>query len=447
MTIESLLLPIIFLIGSTCFSIISKAIHTLGKIQLRKEFYLRRKHYYFYFLVKKLFPKDSWNNTTILNGSTKQITRILYATTFIFYFLSQSFFSPVFGQTNQHTVVNPSIFVLIISIIVLIGLFFDFLGNLFGLSQPKTALKVAYPIASVFLMIFSPITFLLLKLQKIIFKKDELASLSQPYKIKEKILELVLESELNHELNPQDKKLIISVASFKDRIAREVMVPRIDVFILSCKTSIHEASLCFLTEGYSRIPVYKDSPDNIIGVLLYKDVLSFYIQWYENKETTSPHQITIEQLLKPILYTPETKKISHLLQEFRSKQIHLAIVVDEYGGTEGIVTIEDILEELVGEIADEYDDIQQELLFKPHPQGGWIVDAKMNIIDIEKELAILIPQSPEYDTLGGYIFHRAGAIPTKGWKIHHENFDLEILKSSERSVEKVRIIPIIAEEF
>jgi len=121
--------------------------------------------------------------------------------------------------------------------------------------------------------------------------------------------------------------------------------------------------------------------------------------------------------------------------------------VDEYGGTEGVVTIEDILEELVGEIADEYDDAQEEILFTPYPQGGWIVDAKMNIIDIEKELGILIPHSPEYDTLGGYIFHRAGAIPTKGWRIHHENFDLEILKSSERIIEKVRIIPAVVEEL
>jgi CBS domain containing-hemolysin-like protein len=419
----------------------------LGKLQLKKEFHLQKPRYFFYFLVKKLFPKDSWNNTMVLNGSTKQITRILYATTFIFYFLSQPFFSSTFIEHNHRITITLSTFILIISIIVLIGLFFDFLGNLFGLSRPLTALKLTYPIASIFLLIFCPITFLLLKLQKLIFRKSHQDTLAHPYKIKEKILDLVLESELNHELDAQDRKLIISVASFKDRIAREVMVPRIDVFILASTSSIHDAALCFVKEGYSRIPIYKDSLDNIIGVLLYKDILAFYIQWYQSKQTPSPSELTIEHLLKPILYTPETKKISHLLQEFRSKQIHLAIVVDEYGGTEGIVTTEDILEELVGEIADEYDDIQEELLFKPHPQGGWIVDAKMNIIDIEKELAILIPQSPEYDTLGGYIFHRAGAIPTKGWKIHHENFDLEILKSSERSVEKVRIIPIASEEF
>lgn len=445
MTIESLLFPLLCLLGSMCFSVLSKAMHALGKIQIKKEFHAHKVLYYFYFFVKKLFPKDGWNNLTILNGSTKQITRILYATTFIFYFLSQPYFSAVFIEKDHHTFLQPSIFLLIISIIVMIGLVFDFLGNLFGSASPLTAIKLFYPIASIFLTIFCPITFVLLKIQKMIFAQDKDGTPApSPYKIKDKLLELVLESDLQHELSPQEKKLMISVASFKDRIAREIMVPRVNVVILPSDSSIHDAADCFSKEGYSRIPVYKKSTDNIIGVLLYKDLLSSYLEM-ENQgslKTTS-----IEHLLKPIIYTPETKKISNLLQEFRSKQIHLAIVVDEYGGTEGVVTIEDILEELVGEIADEYDDAQEELLFTPYPQGGWIVDAKMNIIDIEKELGILIPHSPEYDTLGGYIFHRAGAIPTKGWRIHHENFDLEILKSSERIIEKVRIIPAVVEDL
>jgi CBS domain containing-hemolysin-like protein len=180
--------------------------------------------------------------------------------------------------------------------------------------------------------------------------------------------------------------------------------------------------------------------DNIVGVILYKDVMEYYFNCIEKKET-SPLETPLEKLLKPVIYTPETKKISHLLQEIRSHQIHLAIVVDEYGGTEGIVTIEDILEELVGEIADEYDIIDEEKLYMPYPAGGWIVDAKMTIIDIEKELGIFIPQSPEYDTLGGFVFHRAGTIPSKGWKIHNDNFDLEVLSSSARSLEKIILIP------
>jgi len=129
------------------------------------------------------------------------------------------------------------------------------------------------------------------------------------------------------------------------------------------------------------------------------------------------------------------------LQEFRNKQIHLAIVVDEYGGTEGIVTIEDILEELVGEIADEHDVLEEEQLYSPAADGGYIVDAKMTILDIEKVLGITIPTSPEYDTIGGYVFHRAGTIPSKGWKIHNDNFDLEVLSSSERVIDQVLITP------
>ncbi|MCB1110891.1 MAG: HlyC/CorC family transporter, partial [Chlamydiia bacterium] len=119
-------------------------------------------------------------------------------------------------------------------------------------------------------------------------------------------------------------------------------------------------------------------------------------------------------------------------------------VVDEYGGTEGIVTIEDILEELVGEIADEHDSIEEEQLYSPHPNGGFIVDGKMTILDIEKELSIQIPSSPEYDTIGGYVFHRAGTIPSKGWKIHNDNFDLEVLVSSERVIDQVLITPCVS---
>ena len=138
------------------------------------------------------------------------------------------------------------------------------------------------------------------------------------------------------------------------------------------------------------------------------------------------------------------EKISQLLQEFRHKQIHLAIVVDEWGGTEGIVTIEDVLEELVGEISDEYD-TSSELLYTKSPSGDWIVDAKMSIIDILEDLNISIPQGPEYDTIGGYIFHRAGTIPSKGWKIHHDDFELEVLGSNERAIEKIRITPHLEE--
>jgi putative hemolysin len=169
---------------------------------------------------------------------------------------------------------------------------------------------------------------------------------------------------------------------------------------------------------------------------MWKDVQKKYIEAVE-KNNQDILNAPIETITKPVLYTPETKTISNLLQEFRQKQVHLAIVVDEYGGTEGIVTIKDILEELVGDISDEHDD--RETLFVTHPQGGWIIDPRMTILDLEEKLGVKIPQEGEYDTVAGYIFHCAGAIPTKGFLIHRDTFEIEILNSSDRSVEKVRI--------
>jgi len=182
-------------------------------------------------------------------------------------------------------------------------------------------------------------------------------------------------------------------------------------------------------EGYSRVPVYKGSIDQIIGVLMYKDILKMH--------TERGLEEPVERFVKNVIYTPETKKISQLLQEFRKKQMHMAIVVDEYGGTAGIVTIEDILEEIVGEIADEYD--EEAALFRPAGKGCWVVDAKMNLLDLEEELGIKIPEEGQYDTIAGYVFFKLGTIPEKGVVIHHDDFELEILTSSDRLVEKVKI--------
>ncbi|MFQ5729960.1 MAG: hemolysin family protein, partial [Waddliaceae bacterium] len=256
---------------------------------------------------------------------------------------------------------------------------------------------------------------------------------------KREIIDIIQKTKLRPELNLHEKKLIESVLRFKDRIAREVMVPRVDVFSLSAETPIHEAVKLIDEEGYSRIPIYKNTVDNIVGVLMYKDVLNKFMEYREKDNDPSILGAPIETIQKSVLYTPETKKISNLLLEFKKKQVHLAIVVDEYGGTEGIVTIEDILEEIVGEIEDEYDE-EEELYFAQH-NGSWIVDARMSILDAEQQLGIIIPQEGEYDTIGGYIFHRAGSIPSKGFVIHQEEFEMEILRSDERRVERVRIKP------
>ncbi len=444
---ESILIPLFFLLGSFCLSIVDRSMNFLGRFELSKEIRKARKVFYFFHIIRKLFQKAGWTNHYFISSITKQILRVLYASTSVFYLLSLPSFAKSISFTNKHYALDLSSFFLLVSVVIGLAVIVDFIAFLLSVFKAKRTLLVIYPIAGLFLLLFCPLTFFLLKLQKLLSSKSKEDKSDPSHKeIKEKIVELVWEADNSENLDPQDKKLILSVASFKERIAREIMVPRIDVFSLDATLTVEEATKTFAEERYSRVPVYRDTVDNIIGVLLYKDLLNFYINTDDLTKDTLK-RTTIEKFLKPIVYTPETKKISHLLQEFRAKQLHLAIVVDEYGGTEGIVTIEDILEELVGEIADEYDDKNEEILFSSHPEGGWIVDAKMNINDTEKELGIIIPKSPEYDTIGGYIFERAGAIPTKGWRIHHENFDLEILSSTDRSIDKIRIIPPPSEDL
>lgn len=285
------------------------------------------------------------------------------------------------------------------------------------------------------MLITFPVTFIFLKISNTFSRTVYYDHLHDP--AKEELIEMIQESKMNKQLDPHDKQLIESVMAFKDRIAREVMVPRIDLFSLPANMTILEAAQTILKEGYSRIPVYQDSLDNIIGVLMYKDVIAKYLEYVTKGHDIHVLNAPIRTLMKNVLYTPETKKISHLLQEFRKKQVHLAIVVDEYGGTEGLVTIEDILEEIVGDIADEYDEAVSE--FTPLPEGGWVVDARMNILDIEEQFGISIPQSGDYDTIGGYIFHQTGTIPAKGFILKQPGFEIEVLRSDDRKVEKVRI--------
>jgi CBS domain containing-hemolysin-like protein len=433
----NVLLALIFLISGAMIAGMTTSLLQLGRLRSKEEFKKIPSLFFFQHFLKPFFRNQKWEGLFFTLSFSKHVLHLCYSITTLFILLTQSPFIHAFKTLESQQYTFDSIWVLAIGIIIItLSLVADMLMKFLATAAPIFSLRLFAPISSVFLLIFSPLTALLMKMLQSFFPESQKATTTAP-SIREKILEVLYESDLSTHLDPQERKLILSVANFKERNVREVMVPRIDVVCLSEETTLQEAGQTFLKERYSRLPVYQDNIDHIIGVLLYKDVLSSF--------SSSDRQESIRTLIKPVLYTPETKKISQLLQEFRNKQIHMAIVVDEYGGTEGIITTEDILEELVGEIADE-DDVDQEVLYSVLPSGGWIVDARMSILDIEKELAIRIPQSPEYDTLGGYIYHRAGAIPAKGWRLHHDDFDLEILSSDERSIEKVRIMPHLSQD-
>lgn len=420
----------LFLLGTFVLTALNSAYRKLHKRetirifhQMGKSFSYRPFHLYF-------FPLHEYEGLFFANTCAQNICRFCFAASAIF---------PVFFWTilqDPYSSWGWTIF----SLLILLMIFFlvgDFLPRILGIRKPISVIKYCAPLASFFLFLSFPITYLFLKISESFARTiyfDYTQETGTP--ATQEILEIIREAKIENHLNQQDKKLLEAAMAFRERIAREVMVPRIDVFSLPAETTIQEAAKQLHKEGYSRIPVYRNSVDNIIGVLMYKDVLKKYREFEENQRNENILKAPIETIIKSVLYTPETKRISELLQEFRKKQVHLAIVVDEYGGTEGIVTIEDILEVIVGNIEDEYD--QETALFVKTPEG-WVVDARMSILDVEDELGIIIPQVGDYDTIGGYVFHKAGTIPSKGFVIQEEDFSIEILRSNDRKVEKVRI--------
>ncbi|MGZ3633659.1 MAG: hemolysin family protein [Parachlamydiaceae bacterium] len=431
-------LTIFFLLGTFLLTALGTAFRRLHKYESKKQFQALQ-HFFLYRSFHRIFfPKQEFEGLYFSVICAQYVTRFCYAL-FAYLFLSHT---ALFEETHQGH--DFAIFWMSMALLGLLAvgfIFGDFLPRIFGTKLAETAIRLCARLASLYMFLAFPLILVFLKISRSLSQTIYFDHFQEPTtQAKQEIIEIIQKAELSPGISHLDKQLIESVLNFRDRVVREVMVPRIRMFSLSAETTIKEAAQQLCDEGYSRIPVYKSSVDNIVGILMYKDVLRKYMEYTEHNHAKIL-ETSIESISKPALFTPETKKISNLLQEFRKQQVHLAIVVDEYGGTEGLVTIEDILEAIVGDIEDEYD--QEEELIKEDVDHTWIVDATLSIIDAEEMLGIRIPQEGDYDTIGGYIYHCTGAIPTKGFTIHHDTFEMEILSSNDRSVDKVRIKPIL----
>lgn len=432
-------LMLLFLFGVFLLTALSTALRRLHMRESKKQFQSLRRFFWYRSFHLIFFPNQEFEGIFFASICAQNIARFGYAL-FAYMFLSNT---TLFQEASlSHGFSSFWVVMALLGFIILGFVIGDFLPRIFGTKMPEAAVHLCAPPASLYMFFAFPLVLVFLKLSQSLSRTIYFDHFQEPSsQAKQEIIQIIQNAELSSGISFHDKRLIESVLNFRDRIVREVMVPRINAFSLPAEISIKDAAQKIYEEGYSRIPVYKGSVDSIVGILMYKDVLKKYMEFIESGEDSKILDASIESICKPVLYTPETKKISNLLQEFRKKQVHLAVVVDEYGGTEGLVTIEDILEAIVGDIADEYDEEEVQLI-KEAGDHSWIVDAKLNILDAEEQLGIRIPQEGDYDTIGGYIYHCAGAIPTKGFTIHHDTFEMEILSSNERSVEKVRIKPI-----
>ena len=232
--------------------------------------------------------------------------------------------------------------------------------------------------------------------------------------------------------------LMASALEFKETIAKEVMIPRTHVHFLQMDTPVQRALEKVIAWGHSRVPVYGESLDHVVGVLYAKDLLQ--MTHFAPLSKQSLRRVVRRNLL----FVPETQRISDTLQEMRFRRLHLGVVVDEFGGTAGLVTIEDILEELVGEIRDEYDKEEEPL--RQLEEGTWIANAQISLSDLGELLGVEFPDNGEYESLGGLIVNELGKVPEKGAEVQIEGLSMRVTAGDDRRVTRVQIERLVAEE-
>lgn len=235
-------------------------------------------------------------------------------------------------------------------------------------------------------------------------------------------------------IEEEEKKMIRNIFEFGDTMVKEVMVPRVDIACIPSEAKLNSILRLIKKMGHSRIPVYKETIDNIIGILYTKDLLVVYEQWYKSKE-----KFDLKKIIRRAYFVPENKKIDDLLDIFQRDKIQIAIAIDEYGGTAGLVTMEDVVEEIVGEIIDEYD--KETKLYEIIDNNTVIANGIISIDKINELLNIKISEN-DFETLGGFIYDLMGRVPNKNETIEYKNIQITI-----EQVVKNRIIRVIIKKF
>jgi magnesium and cobalt transporter len=250
--------------------------------------------------------------------------------------------------------------------------------------------------------------------------------------VEKEIEQLIDEGEERGLISEDEGEMIQGIFSFRDTIAREIMVPRTDAVYARSESKITEIIQLILQSGHSRIPIYHDNIDNITGTLHAKDLLDYW----------GREDVDVSTIVRPPYFIPETKKISEVLKDLRGNKSHMAIVIDEYGGTAGILTLEDIIEEIIGEIMDEYD--AEENLIVEHDDHSISVNARLDTEDLEDHLDIELPEG-EFESVGGFVISLLGRVPAVGETVRFQNLEMEIEAANNRKIERIKIRKISPE--
>ncbi|MCA0456689.1 MAG: hemolysin family protein [Chloroflexi bacterium] len=252
----------------------------------------------------------------------------------------------------------------------------------------------------------------------------------------EEIMTILDAGEKEGSIEEDEKEMIYSVLQFGDKTVREVMIPRIDVIAIEIDTSVDESLALLLDSGHSRIPVYEENIDNIKGLLYAKDLLRVMQGAVESRKPLS-------LLLRQPFFVPDSKRADELLAELRTKKVHMAVVVDEYGGTAGIVTFEDLIEEIIGDVQDEYDTNEEQEYIELGP-NTYRIDAGISLTDFNDLLDVELPTESS-DTLGGFLFAEFGRVPEVGESLEHETLTFRVESLVRRRIVNVHVVRRVVE--
>lgn len=342
--------------------------------------------------------------------------------------------SPIFtwfGMTNEQTIHTLSIIVGFIFLTFLHISLGEQAPKMLAIKSPKSvSLIVAIPL-NLFYITFKPIVWMLNHAANFILRLIGIQQVPDSERInsEEELRLLISEGRKSGAIDQTEHQLIEKIFEFNDKQASEIMVPRNHMIAINLEDSREEIFQKVTEEGFSRIPVYKETIDNIVGIIYTKDLISAS----EHREL-----IALQDIIRPAFFVSSTKQIGNLLKEMQRNKVHMAVVVDEYGGVEGLVTIEDIIEEIVGEIQDEYDvDETQEVVSEK--SGVYLVNPIISIENFNTKFKTSLPEDPDYQTLNGFLQKVTGHIPEVYERIDFKGMSFVITKKSGNRIMQVRV--------
>jgi putative hemolysin len=318
-----------------------------------------------------------------------------------------------------------------------VTLFGETFPKVLAARNPERVLIRNAGLIRIFVLLFTPVWWVTCRLGRLLAKAagTDTTGVSRAAHSEEEIKLLVEGSAEEGVLEQEEKEMIHSIIEFTDTVARQVMVPRIDISAVSVDASIEDVVNEVIASGHSRLPVYENTPDNVLGVVHIKDLLG---------PLANHEAISIREAMREPYFIPEGKKLDELLQDFRRQKSQLAIVVDEFGGTSGIVTVEDVLEEIVGEIEDEYDVEEHPNTQLVETEDGAIVDARMTLADVNEELCLDLPPG-DYDTVGGFVFSLFGRPPELGEQVSWGNTHFLVEALDGLRLQRIRVVRVTPE--